>query len=240
MRPQNVHDLFAPFFDLRVLVLLIVGSIVLAVLGDGAYDLLLGWLGRTPETIGGVTVGSILILVFVLTGFRLVLRARQRSPGTKLLPDEVANSHAGLVLFVGAGTLDQGSEKPAIDHHLKEDQLRHCWLIEAPESGRKSRLLKDYLEDHNVCIHSIPLPHGYQARLAYTAIRQALLEAAQIADAQPVIVDITAGARSVTAGAVLACRDHQVPMEYVLGTYINGKLDTRIPPTIMKVAVRRS
>lgn len=238
MRPQSLNDLFALFFDPRVPVLFVVGSIVLAIVGNGTYDLLLRWLGDTPQTIVAVIVGAILILVFVLLGFQALLRARHRALGTQLSQDEIANPHAGLVLFVSAGELEQGSEKHAIDHHLQENQLRHCWLIETPESAQKSLLLKGYLEDRNVRTHPIPIQHGYQARLAYDAIRQALQEAQQIAEALPVIVDITAGARPVAAGAVLACRDQQVPMEYVLGTYINGKLDKRVPPKIMKVELQ--
>lgn len=235
MTPHRLNDLFALFFDPRVPVLFVLGSIVLAIVGNGVYDLLLGWFGTTPQTIGAVTVGAVLVMIFIIVGFQALLRARQMRVETLVPEEQEAIPHPNLVLFVSAANLEQGNEQHALACHMQDHTLRHCWLIASPEATRNARELKYRLEDQNVEAHIILIKNGYQARQAYDAVHEAVQQAWGLRTPGALMVDITAGARPMVVGAVLACREYRLPMEYVLGKYVDGKLDKRVPPQVMTI-----
>jgi hypothetical protein len=238
MTPRRLSDLFALFFDPRVPILFVLGSIVLAIVGNGVYDLLLGWFGSTPQTIGAVTVGSVLVMGFIILGFRALVHARAVRFETLVPEEQEARPHPNLVLFVSAGDLEHGNEQHALARHLKEQTLRHCWLIASPEAARNARELKYRLEDQNVEAHIIPVEDAYHARKAFDAVHEALQQMKGLRVTGPLMVDITAGARPMAVGAVLACWRHRLPMEYVLGKYVDGKLDKRVPPQVMTIDVQ--
>ncbi len=105
MQHQRYNGLFVLFFDPRVPTLFVLGSIVLAVLGNGVYSLLLAVLGTAPSTIGAIVTGALLILIVVTLGFRALVHIFvAKAPPVPAVPTEhKAIPHAGLILFVSEG-----------------------------------------------------------------------------------------------------------------------------------------
>jgi hypothetical protein len=238
---RRPSDLFALFFDPRVPVLFLIGSVVLAILGNGVYDLLTALVGSTPQALVGIVISALLIFVAVTSGFWTLLRRWRMKVTTTVPPEQRAEPHRGLILFVSKGDVAKTSEWPAIENHLVNGTLRHCWLIASPEAEPKARDLEFRLQERNVRPHIIPVANAYQARLAYGAVGEALLQAYRETDATPMIVDITAGTRPLAAGAVLACRDNGVPMEYMLAQYDDkGRVIEHSPSQAMKVELREA
>jgi len=238
MRPQRLPDLFALFFDPRIPILFIIGSIVLAVVGNGVYDLLVGFLGATPRTLGSIIVGALLILLFVTLSFRALIRvlaARRQTPTFTLPTSLQANPCEGLVLFVSEGR--QTSEQPAIQFHIKGGQLKRCWLIVSPETRHKAADIEVWLGRQNTEARAtlLPLNDAFRADLAYEVVKDALFQAERAGFAA--MVDITAGTKPMTAGAVLACLDRGVPMQYMRTTFVDGKPVVNAESLAMKVEV---
>jgi hypothetical protein len=238
MKQQRLPDLFALFFDPRIPILFIIGSIVLAVVGNGVYDLIVGFLGGTPRTLGYIIVGALLILLFVTLSFRALIRVlatRRPSPAFTLPTNLQANPCEGLVLFVSEGR--QTSEQPAIQFHLKGGELKGCWLIVSPETRQKAADIEAWLRQQNTTVRTtlLPLNDAFKADLAYQVVKDALFQAERAGLAAT--VDITAGTKPMTAGAVLACLDRGVPMQYMRTTFVDGKPVVNAQPQAMKVDV---
>lgn len=215
-RRQGLSELFALFFDPRVPVLFLLGSIVLAILGNGIYDLILAFVGETPQTLGYLAVGALLIFIGIVLGFWALLRARSRRISLALPPEQQAEPHAGLILPVGLNP--QGAEREIIRWHLRDCVLRHCWMIVSPEveQSQKFNDLRFWLMEQNVEPHVLRLSDPNQAHQSYAVVKSGLQAARQLLADAPVIVDITGGLKPMTAGAVLACRDEGVPLQYLV------------------------
>jgi hypothetical protein len=67
-----------------------------------------------------------------------------------------------------------------------------------------------------------------------------LARASQRPGAHPIIVDITGGTKPMTAGAVLACRNQGLPMQYMQTHFINGRPDPSAQPQAIKVELHES
>lgn len=216
MKPHRLSDLFTLFFDPRVPVLFVLGSIGLAVVGNGIYDLLLLWLGATPTRIGAIVVAALLIFTAMTFSFWALLRRRAGKMLTLVQPEQEAEPHAGLILAVGPNP--QAAEREIISWHLSNNTLRHCWMIVDHEvqASQKFRDLVYWLMEQNVQPHTLLVEDASQAHLSYEAVKKGLHEARHLLPDRAVIVDITGGLKPMTAGAVLACADEATPMEYLV------------------------
>ncbi|MBA3944417.1 MAG: hypothetical protein H0X37_07620 [Herpetosiphonaceae bacterium] len=238
MRPRTVADVVRTIFDPGATALFIFGSIILSVLGNGVYDLARDRLGTAPSTTWKIVLGS--LVIFVFTVFLLLLWWRTRKlPQQVLVSDERRSEpQPGLIVLVGPGDIDKTPEQPAILSHVEEVMLRYCWLIASPEAVKngKTDQLERLVRTNSAEPYTIPIQDGYQARMAYKAVEEALDQARRLLGDLPLVVDITGGTKPMTAGAVLACRDYQVPVEYMLGKYNNvGVRDPRIGSQAVKV-----
>ncbi len=84
MRSRHATVLFSRFFDPQVPFLFWLGSVVLAVVGNGVHDLLLGILGDSLRTVAIITVVAAVCLFVVIAAFLFVLWLRLRTA----VPDE--------------------------------------------------------------------------------------------------------------------------------------------------------
>jgi hypothetical protein len=212
---HRLSDLFALFFDPRVPILFILGSVVLAVVGNGVYDLLLKWRGETVPAIGGIVISAVLIFIVITFGFWALLRRWTRDVLTVVPSEQQAEPHAGLILSVGPDP--KAAARKIIEWHMQNHTLRHCWMIVSPqvEDSQHFRDLRFWLLEHNVEPHTLRVSDPELADLSYDAVRQAVEDARRKLDGAPFIVDITGGLKPMTAGAVLACRDFGVAMQYL-------------------------
>lgn len=210
-------DLLALLFDPRFPLFFVVGSIVLALLGNATYDLIIVAVGATPPTYLGVIAVAALIFVVLSRWFRQLLRAiRRRDPLTPDVPDEErAPPQPALVLLVGLGPISRGPEWPVIRWHLQGAALRHCWLIVSPEGVPFAEELRYQLSEHDVRAEIVRVASANQAAAVYQATRESL-GAARARYGEQVAVDITGGTKPMSAGAVLACLELGGVLEYLV------------------------
>src|SRR5579859_554661 len=213
MGSPRMNDLFAIFFDPRVPLTFVLGSIVLAVLGNGVYSLIVDLLGETPYKLWYIVIGALLIFVAITLVSWAWLRTRHLE--TVSMPNEhQADACAGLILLMSprAGT----SEEVAIEYHRQRNTLRHCWMLTSPEASMKAQRLASELGQHNIQTSILLITDENQAALTYEMACQAIAQATQALGDQSLIVDITGGTKPMTAGATLACLVRGAPMEYMV------------------------
>lgn len=230
MEQRRVSELFALFFDPRVPVTFIIGSIVLAILGNAAYALLVLVTGEQPQTLVAIVVAALLIFVFIIFGSWAWLRRQPRR--TVTMSEELrARPHAGLVLCVS----DPQHARAAIAFHRNGGALRACWLITSPESQARANELAEWARGLGLRITLLPVDDAFASHQSYLAVKDALHQARRTRDSQPVIVDITGGPKPMTAGAVLACFEHDAPIQYMRTLYEDGRPVISAEPQAMKV-----
>lgn len=214
-RRLTLTDLFALFFDPKVPILFIVGSIMLAVIGNGIYDLVLLWFGESASTITIIVLSATLIFIAITLGFWAIVHRYQVDTDTLVPPEQEAQPHAGLILTVGPDP--RAAARSIIEWHLREATLRHCWLIVTPDVQTKQHFkdLRFWLMECNVVPHTLSIADPEQVDASYTAVRQGIAQARKLLGDAAIIVDITGGLKPMTAGTVLACRDLGIPMQYL-------------------------
>ncbi len=211
----RLTDLFALFFDPKVPVLFLVGSIMLAVIGNGVYDLLLQSFGTTLPTVATIVVTATLILIGVTLGFWVLVHRYRVQDEILVPPEQEAQPHTGLILTVGPDP--QSAARSIMEWHLKDATLRHCWLMVTPsvEQSQHYKDLRYWLIEQNVVPHVLLITDPEQVDASYTAVKQAIMQARQIVGDKSIIVDITGGLKPMTAGMVLACRELSTAMQYL-------------------------
>ncbi|MEI6776818.1 MAG: hypothetical protein WCK70_07935 [Chloroflexales bacterium] len=241
MNRRRVSDIFGMITDPGVPFLFLLGTVVLAVLGNGVYDLVMELTTPTRDDamvvrLISVSTGALVALLAVVAAMWLWYRLRRRRVAPDVTPAQLLDTgYAGLVLFVS--TREDAAEYAAISHHLKQHTLRQLWMIVSQEARDKASNLTRWLRtqpgnDH-VQVTQLPLSDAYDLSSAYDAVVEALTLAGQ--DLDQVIVDITSGTKHMSAGAVLVCRECGVSMQYVRRPYEYGVLVPDAPARLMKV-----
>jgi hypothetical protein len=234
MRPQRIRDIFALFFDPRLPLLFVVGSIVLAVLGNAIYSLLTFYTGSEPTALIGIIVSALLIFAAVVAGFRAVVRLLQRAPISANIPQEDrAEPHVGLMILVSQNPT--AAEQAMITFHHQRQTLKHCWLIVSPETHQRVQSLQYELSEKNITPHLVPISDANQALVVFDSISMALLEAQRTVPSDQLIVDITGGTKIMTTGAVLAALHHKIALQYAVTP---RDKDGNIPPNAVPTAMR--
>ena len=215
MMNQRTREIFARFFDPGVPYLFLIGAVFLAIVGNGTYDLLQDVFGSTFATRLGIVGVSLIIGVGIIFGFSVWLAARWQPGKTAVPPEQTAEPKAALVLLIS--TNPQGAEMDIVTFHMADHTLRHCWLIVSPDVRRsgKAASLEAALTEANVAPHPLHLADVNQVDLAYEVIEKAIKEASEEVGLAEVIVDVTGGTKLMSIGAALACRDNNVPLQYM-------------------------
>jgi hypothetical protein len=222
MRPARWSDLFALFFDPRVPIAFVIGSIALAVAGSAAYAILVDLFGVTRWVQVALLIGSLLIVLFATLTLRQALRfwANRRPPDLLVIPPEQqVDAHGGLIVPVGLR--DEGPERPIAEWHLRGSRLRHCWLLVSKEvqgSGKFSDL-RQWLQEQNVEVHTVLIADPYSVAVSYAATIEALAAAQVLRGAWPAVVDITGGTAMMSVGIALAAREQGVTIQYYPSRY---------------------
>ncbi|WP_298821631.1 hypothetical protein [Chloroflexus sp.] len=241
MTRRSWSEIFATINDPGVPALFLIATMLFAILGNSLYDLLVV---VTQAFFGGETalLYATISIFFAALLFAITLilwiwfNVRQRKRSRLADPIKLSQAYPGLILFVSANP--RGAEPAAIQHHLQNGTLRRLWLIASPEAEKKAVQLRDQLQQkagRALQITILPIESAYDIPTGYRAVVQAFEQAATMID--QVIVDITGGTKHMSAGAVLACREYGVPMQYVLGEMKDGRVDERSESELMKVLV---
>lgn len=241
MNRRTWREIFEIINDPGVPVLFLIGTMVFAILGNALYDLLVVILqevfgGETALLYAVITVFSAALLFAITFVLWLWFNLRRRKRSRLVDAIKLDRAYPGLILFVSANP--RGAEPAAIAHHTQAGKLRRLWLIATNEAEKKAEQLREQVRQKMgdaVQISIVPLDNAYDIPAAYRAVVQAFEQAADLLD--QMIVDITGGTKHMSAGAVLACREYGVPMQYVLAEMKDGKVDERSESELMKVSV---
>jgi hypothetical protein len=232
---ESLTDVFASLFDPRIPMLFILGGLLLAVIGNAAYDLLVLWLGEGSCALLIVLSGSLVLLGLVVAGIYAALRMRPPAP-VSLGPEEEAEQRRGLILFLSTG--EGKADEEAL--HFHSPTLEYAWFIVTDavrKEGKADRLISAWRE-RDVKVRSLALGKPQDAQEAYGLTRQALAEArARGLAPGSLYVDITGCLRPSAVGATKACLEGGHDIEYVLAQYEKGRV-VRGTSRVMEVTVR--
>jgi len=192
------------------------GLLVVALLGDAAYDLLTAPAESLPVV--WRPVGAALLL----TGLAYLLyrldRRRERAVQAEVDESRQAPPCPGLIWLFGPGPF--GHLLAALEHHREGGGAAHCWLVMQdvePVRASFNRLAGQLLEQElptqlHPCYIGEP-----DVRAAYRAVRAVFEREAAEEGLRPdqVIADITGGTKPMTAGMVLAALTTGGDLEYV-------------------------
>jgi hypothetical protein len=199
--------------DPASLVLFILASVLLSVFSNSVFALAVELLDTRPGKLWYVFWGALAIFTLTALVLRHRLNSKRLRPSVAVPEEQQGDPHKGLIVFLADNPT--ASEKSAIGFHLDKGTLRFCWLVVSPETAEKGEQLKSWIKRHPnggpVIVQPIPLENAFQADASYRAVMEALSWTGPIKD--DVIVDITAGTKFMTSGAVLACRDNSIPMQ---------------------------
>ncbi len=230
------RSLFEQITDPSVPLMFLLGTVVFAILGNAVYDLIIAAVGSGLLPLGLLALGTLGLLGAITAGLWVWFKTTRERVQVDVGPGrELERGYPSLVVFVSERR--EGAERPAILRHLEAGTLRKLWLIVSRETGDNAAELERWLRGQpggdKVEVARLPLDDAFEAASAYRAVQVALDLAGGLLD--QTIVDITSGTKFMGIGAVLACRDYGVPMEYVRVPFDNGQPRTDVEPKIMKV-----
>lgn len=241
MNRRRAADIFGMITDPGVPVLFLLGTVVLAVLGNAVYDLVMELTNPVRDEamilrLALVSVGALVALLAVVVTIWLWFRLQRRRVAPEVAPAQLLDTgYAGLVIFVSERA--DAAERTAIRYHLEHATLRKLWLIVSQEARPKAQDLLRWVREQphgdQVQVTQLPLADAFELVSAYAVLVDALELAG--ADLDQVIVDITGGTKYMSSGAVLACREYGVPMQYVRVPFERGVPVTNAPAQLMKV-----
>jgi hypothetical protein len=209
--------------------LFLVGTTLLAMLGNAVYDLVKDLLGSAL----GVLVVAIALLLCILGLIAFIRRVFK----TELAVREVGRRPA-LIALVSVGKLSTIPACGAIKYHYRglEDEhqepvLRHCWLISSPKpeeepeqrgggepfqsSWKNAQNLRAKYESLGVNVRIQPVsPEDPQAVFEVVDAIYREVKALNIKSSE-VIADFTGGTKVMTAGMVLACTPGDRDVQYM-------------------------
>jgi hypothetical protein len=226
-------------------------AFVLGVLGFGilanlfftiAYDANNLSPDRVLRVVAAIVLFFALAYLAALYDLRLARQMRQASPAIN--EAEIAERHAGLICLL---SLQFQPCFIAIKHHCSAqvggEPLRHCWVLITPEAERQGiyEQLKARVADEarfNLTLHPIYLANE-TIEVTYREVRDiyALRAVEQQLKPSQIMADLTGGTKTMTAGLVMACRDHGYALEYIRSQF--GPDGRRIEDTgtVIKVGV---
>ncbi len=190
----------------EALVPFLFGAIALGILGNAAYDLLLGAVGDAMGSVGMIGAGAISVMVGSAWAFSKAVNRRAAAPP---LPGKRAPSpHKGLIVLVS----NAASLAKAIEHHRAA--LQYCWLVCSGRSAPVAQGSYEELEKQGKHAHLVAVDDVYdpvEVRDKVNEIYRRLPEGCAESD---VILDFTGMTAVASVGSVLACLNAARPIQY--------------------------
>ncbi len=233
-----------------------IASIAFGIAGSAAYSLVLRLINASWATAhiyrGHLWLADVLLLLAALIGlailkssFDQLIRKLEKAAIGELQSDtETVSSHSALVVFLSYPTGD--AHVDALRHHLDTGEgdfkLRYWWLVFTQESkqvrdGVHAAYSKEKYPD--LSFYDAFLTSAFDALKAQACVERAIEDALNVlkrdSNTNELIVDITGGTKPMSIGAVLACVERGVSIEYMQSLYGSGKRDPTKPSIAMLV-----
>ncbi len=215
--------------------LFVIGTMAIGVMGSALFGLLTIWVGDTSGALVLLFVLSLLFLIIAAIGASLVIDRWRRGKAPER-EDSDFQPYRGLILLVSTGI--HNSNESAIARHSQGNgstRLECCWLIYSPQSEIEAN---DLVRRHRGDLRTVQperIADAYSIKRSFFAVRasidKALGEGLRLDEA---IVDITGGTKMMTAGAVLACAERGVAIQYLRAHDMSGN-PTISPPIPVRV-----
>lgn len=205
MRRLHFRSIAQIFFTPEALFPFIVGSTALSVMGNGAYDLLKGWIGETPWRLAGIVLGPVPVFLFCAWAFgKVVSRLGRRPVGVHTRPPE---KHRGLILLVSR---DEPCER-AIEFH--RPKLERCWMLCSSQTMEIAQRIRSIYDD--VCLDEPlvvnDLYNPVETKRLIEGVYAALPAGWEEAD---IIADYTGMTAHCSVGVALACLSSVRHLQY--------------------------
>lgn len=228
---KGLSEIFALIFDPKIPILFILGAIALAVIGNGAYDLLLAFLGSSPTKIMYIIVGTLAILIGTTAILWSLVRSRLDSK----------EPISGLIVLVSPQTSfdiseNNSIEKIIIEHHIRNGCLTWCGLVSSSGAEDKTKMLSTWLINQNIESNRYTVYDEFDEDLSYEAVNSLFSIAHQILKHRSILVDVTRGTKLMTVGAIKACIENDLPLQVMKVPHRSNNLAHAQPHRIAMVA----
>lgn len=216
---RRAVDLFGFFFDPRVPALFIVGTLVMAVIGNAAYDLVLELIGqKTRAWLVAMIIGGLFVILFIVLALRALAAIFLRRTGARIGGSQAFSvPRRGIIFTVGkqSDMIDLGlrHQKPEFVGFLgtQESEAYANHLISAFRLAPE-RYTKRFVDPWN--INDV----REKARELFAWMMQKGLSAPEM------VFAITGGLTTMSVGAFMIAEEHRIDSQYVKSDYDeNGK-----------------
>ncbi len=220
MKRRSYSSAWQLLFSPEAAVPFLIGSLMMAVVGNALYELLTNLLGTTSKAIVGIGLSALLILGCAVVVLNHLVKLLRVSPPQ--INKERPAPHKGLILLVSNEEICWKS----IEWH--RSSLKHCWLFFSSKSQVIAEKLEQELTEMNVKTERVfvedifdPLEFNQKVVSIYETLPNGYTES-------DVILDFTGMTACASVGSVIACLDERRHKQYTPGEY-NPKLQAVQP-----------
>jgi hypothetical protein len=207
MRNRALYTGLKLLFTPEALLPFLIGSVALAVLGNGVYQLLTNWLGTTTFALVEITVSALFVLLFIAWILSHIINRLRPLP--ELIGIKHPTKRRGLILLVSR-------EEPcrkAIEWHAK--RLEYCWLFYSERTAQIAHELEDELRRRGKRVVTEYLDEVFNPLQIKKKVEEIYMDLPAGFTESDVILDFTGMTAVVSVGAVLACINRPRAIQYV-------------------------
>ncbi len=230
--PRRTTDIFAFFFDSRVPALFVIGALIMAVMGNAAYDFAIDLIGQKTR---GWLIVIVLAGLFVIVVFVLLIKARAEILNRRISPriggSKAFSTRRKAIIFT------VGKQSDSIDLCIRHQKPELVGLIRTPGSEQyaDSLIISSGLGPENVLKKAVdPWNVSEVCDGARTVLAWILGKGVSPGE---VVFDTTGGLTTMSVATFLVADDNKIDSQYVKSEYDgNGK---RLPKTEEAVFIKR-
>jgi hypothetical protein len=232
---KAVREKFLAFFDPnRSILFFVVGTAALTIAIEVIYD-------TVKERQGLVGTWALALLLVIAAVLAIIYQMVRRRPvgHVEISEEQKPPPCSGLILLISP---HRGTSTHAIEYHLQEGALKHCWLIASGASLPIAEKLWDQYQDRVVDVHwgEHYMVDADEMQDTYDMVTRILEEEVPAVglNRADVIADITGGQKPMTAGMALACLAKRQQMQYMKARRgLNGEPDPNVAPGPVRIDI---
>jgi len=221
---RRAVDIFGFFFDPRVPILFFLGALIMAVIGNAAYELVIDLIGqKTRAWLVTIIIGGVLIIVFIMLALRALAEIFIRRTGARIGGSQAFSvPRKGIIFTVG-------KQSDTIDLCLRHQKPKFVGFLCTEGSKQYAdNLISTFQLDAGCCANRLADPWSINdVREKSRELLSWMME--KPLSSNEIVFDITGGLTSMSVGAFMIAEENRIDSQYVRSDYDeNGK---RIPGT---------
>jgi hypothetical protein len=221
---RRTVDIFGFFFDPRVPVLFVVGTLVTAVIGNAAYELVLDLIGqKTKAKLVAIIIGGVLVIFFIVLALRALAAIFIRRTGARIGGSQAFSvPRKGIIFTVG-------KQSDTINLCLRHQKPEFVGFLCTEGSEQyANNLISTFHLDADHCTKQIADPWNINDvrkkshELLFWMMQKHL-------SSTEIVFDITGGLTTMSVGMFMIAQENRIDSQYVKSDYDDkGK---RLPGT---------